>query len=146
MKYSFSCTNYLLALLIMTGLTSCQRDAKPENNSSAKAEPSAMTPQEEKAVAVLQWLNNGNPEQDASNEFRQAGEQSRKPKLMAFAGRGLSYPGLSKDQLAATKDKVSYKIAEGSGDVIYGSAHREMRKKLRAYTVTYNQAILAAIQ
>lgn len=108
--------------------------------------PPSTEAEERKAVAKLQWLNSANPQQRASSELAQAKAQGRKPAIMAFAGRGLSYPGLSPAQLAKIRRKVNDNITDGSGDTIFGPTHRNMRKKLRDYAIAYNRAIAAGIQ
>ena len=137
----------LVIALLLTGLTACRPASEPSTQAS-KTTPAVtkMTPQEQSAVASLQWLNNADAARDAANELSQASTQARKVNLIAFARRGISYPGLSKEQLARIGDKVGYKFAEGSGDVIYGPTHRAMRRKLRSYAIAYNQAIFVALQ
>ena len=153
--------NFCIALLATTALSACIPVAPPAEQTGSThmgsktmqqpadnktTTPSPMTPQEAAAVARLQWLNNADPVADAHNEINKARFQVRKPVLMVFAQRGLSYPGLNSTQLASIRRKVNDKIVEGSGDVIYGQTHHMLRKKLRVYAVNYNQSILAALQ
>ncbi|MGB1010185.1 MAG: hypothetical protein ACPGVP_10705 [Thiolinea sp.] len=147
MNIAFFHTRSILPILLIVGLTACRPSTEPVSNaSSTNTTTTDMKPEETAAIAGLQWLNDANPAENAANELTQANAQSRQPNLMAFAGRGISYPGLTKEQLALISDKVGHKIVEGSGDVIYGAAHREMRKKLRSYAIAYNQAIFTAVK
>ena len=149
MKIKSNLTGTRLTVCLLTLLAACRPDAgpvKPINHTMNNKAAPAMNAQEQSAVAGLQWLNTANAFQDATNEINQAAAEGRQPRLIAFAGRGLQYPGITHDQLAALQGKAGYKIAEGSGDVLYGEAHRQMRQKLLAYAITYNQAIAAVIQ
>lgn len=160
--------HYCVALTITAGLSGCipvvppadqasstggSGMAQPENSTptpkptaAARPAPPPMSQQEKEAVAALQWLNNADALADARKEISQARFQGGKPALMVFAQRGLSYPGLNRAQLKSIRRKVNDKIATGSGDVIFGETHHAMLRKLRIYAVTYNQAILAAVQ
>ena len=108
--------------------------------------PKPMSAEERKAVTQLQWLNGANAASDAATEIAQAKAQNRKPVVLAFVQRGLSYPGLNRVQMSKIRRKVNDKIVEGSGDMIFGPTHRQMRQKLRDYAIAYNRAVLAAMQ
>ena len=165
----------LIATLVLAGLTACMPSPEPVTqptvntgtsaintntganttataNRTANVATPASTPtpkpiaEERKALTQLQWLNGADAARDAANEIAQAKAQNRKPMVMAFVQRGLSYPGINRVQMSKIRRKVHDKIVEGSGDMIFGPSHRQMRQKLRDYAITYNQAILAAMQ
>lgn len=132
----------LVFIMTIGSLAACQSTDEKETPAPSSGS-STMSEEEKAAVDQLAWLNTQNPAQDAQAMLAING---KKPELIAFSGRGLSYPGLSASDYTSIEKKVSYRIAEGSGDVIYGNAHLEMRKKLRDYAEVYNQTILAGLQ
>ena len=154
----------LVVAPVLAGLTACMSGPEPvkratvttgtsameTTNATVTATPAPtptpqpMTAEEQEAVKQLQWLNGADAARDARNELAQAKAQERKTSVLVFVRRGLSYPGLSKVQLAKIRRNVNDKIVEGSGDMIFGPTHRAMRQKLRAYAIAYNQAIAAA--
>ncbi len=150
--------NSLLRCLIITpvlaGLVGCPPTPEPPasrptvNTASTSTDPvtasASMSTEEQAVVAKLQWVNTAEPQIDAKNELMHAQKENRKPLIIVFAGRGLSYPGLSKEQLQLIRRQVNDNIIEGSGDTIYGPTHRELRHKLRTYAITYNQVIADA--
>ena len=164
----------LVAASVLAGLTACMPNPEPVNQptvstgtstmntnstSTANRTENTVTPtpaptptskpmsdEERKAVTQLQWLNSADAARDAGNEIAQSKAENRKPVILAFVQRGLSYPGLNRVQMSKIRRKVNDKIVEGSGDMIFGPTHRQMRQKLRAYAIAYNQAILAAVQ
>lgn len=143
-----ACLLSLMLGITVSSLAACQSQApksKPASPSAVTTGSSGMTSKERASVDKLEWLNTGDPEQDAQVMLMKAKNSNQKPVLLAFAGRGLSYPGLSKAEYEAIKSKVSYQVAEGSGDVTRGSADRAMRKKLKAYATIYNRTIVAGI-
>lgn len=146
-KSTSACFLSLTLLMTASGLVACQTsETKPESPSAKPTGFSDMSAKERAAVDKLSWINNSNPTEAAQAVLARAqSDANQKPALLAFAGRGLTYPGLTSAEYEAIKSKVTYRIAEGSGDVIYGNTHREMRKKLNAYATTYNQAIVAGL-
>ena len=136
----------LIAAISLSGLTGCQ---SPKNHGQTPPAPAApviekaeMSEAEKTAVGQLQWIVGRNPEQDA----RDALASGSPVEIIAIAGRGLRYPGLSKQQFMQIENKVTAKVAEGSGDTIYGNTHRDLRRQLMAYATRYNQAIYAGLQ
>ncbi|MFK8021342.1 MAG: hypothetical protein AB8B86_16390 [Pseudomonadales bacterium] len=135
--------SYVSILLVAGALSGCNGSAKSNESlvDEASLEQTTMSPREKEVVATMLWVEDADPQADAALMLK-----NDKPELMAFAGRGLSYPGLTKNQVASIKNKVGYQVAEGSSDTIYGNSHRSLRKKLREYATVYNQIIFDAVK
>ena len=137
----------VLAAATLLAFLGCQTlpDAStlPPESASAKSDTmdKDISPREREIVDKLLWLETANPVKDAQFMLS-TGSQ---PVLMAFASRAISFPGLNADQYDAIENAVSYKVADGSGDVIYGDAHLKLRQKLSLYAKAFNQTIYQGV-
>lgn len=145
---------YLCLLVVLTiAVSSCQQatthveetnhSKKTTNKVTNKATDKmvnktnyVMSEEEIEVVNQMQWINSADAEADAKKAL-----QNNVPELLAFSGRGISFPGLTHPQYESIKDKVNYRVAKGSGDVLYGETHRMLRVKLKSYAKTYNTII-----
>ncbi len=140
----------ILPLLFITGILSgCQQtqthNAASGTHHSVNTDVSShMSDREKQIVKQLEWVQSADASIDARAALKALG-QNGKPQLIAFSGRGKSFPGLSKAQYVSIKDKVTYRYAEGSGDIIFGPRHKALRQGLRDYVSEYNQTIYKAV-
>lgn len=100
-----------------------------------------MTEREREVIEKMLWVEVADPHADAKLTLEKA-----MPELIAFAGRGLSYPGLTEKEFALIKTRVTYKVIEGSGDTIYGKMHRNLRRQLKTYAEVYNRRVFSALK
>ncbi|MBL4871572.1 MAG: hypothetical protein JKX72_11530 [Robiginitomaculum sp.] len=139
----------LLSIVLGLGIIGCQqveKDSETTTTSVANTSANDMTPEEQGAVDNMQWVIGANAQIDADKALKKSrGNTGVKPELIAFSGRGIRFPGLTPDQYELIKDQVTYKIAKGSGDVIYGNTHMAMLKKLNKYSTDYNTIIFSAL-
>lgn len=112
-----------------------------ENPKETANEP--MSEKEQKVVEKMQWVESADAKADAQKSLKNS--TGDKPELIAFAGRNLSFPGLTSAQYEEIKGKITPRYAEGSGDVLYGDTHKAMRKKLHAYASEYNAVVYSAV-
>ena len=112
-----------------------------ENPKEPASEP--MSQKEQEIVKTMQWVESADAKADARKSLKN--NTGSKPELIAFAGRSLSFPGLTSAQYEEIKGKVTPRYAEGSGDVLHGDTHKAMRKKLHAYASEYNAVIYSAV-
>lgn len=141
----------LIPLIFITGmLTACQQTQT--HNSVSKASQSSSKPdgtivmseKERQIVEALKWIQLADATDDAKAALK-IKKPTEKPVLIAFSGRGKTFPGLSKIQYETIKDRVTYRYAEGSGDIIFGPTHKKLRRELRDYVSEYNQIIYKAV-
>jgi len=140
MNYFAQCLSILFIGAVLSACNGSVKSNEPLVETS-NVESNTMSPREKEVVSTMAWVEQADPQADAALMLKSA-----KPELMAFAGRGLSYPGLTKDQVSNIESKVGYQVAKGSGDVIYGNSHRSLRRKLREYATVYNQIIFDAVK
>lgn len=140
--------NCLLAFIGLS-LMACQQTSA---TATPAQKPTSASPQEsnldmndkEKAVVTkLEWVKSANAKDDASKALAQTSAQSIE--LIAFSGRGKSFPGLTLEEYAEIESRVTYRFAEGSGDTLYGPTHKALRRDLRAYVSEYNKIIYGAL-
>ncbi len=136
--------SYLLAFVTFS-LAACQ-----QVSSTVAAQPgeptkvvTEMNDKEAEIVAKLRWVETANAETDARDALTSAG--SGKVEIIGFSGRGKSFPGLSKDEYAEIEGLVSYSLAKGTGDTIYGPTQKALRMELREYVSSYNKIIYKAL-
>ena len=126
-------------------LMACQQisstaDTPPSEPTKVTAK---MTDKEAEIVAKLEWVKTADAETDAREALASAG--SGKVEIIGFTGRGVSYPGLSKTEYAEIEKLVTYRLAKGTGDTIYGPTQKALRRDLRDYTSTYNTIVYDAL-
>lgn len=144
-KPNFGPSKVALIAIFAVGLAACQQTsrattAQPSETTKVTLE---MNDKEAEIVEKLRWVETADANVDARTALSAAG--SGKVEIIGFSGRGKSFPGLSKAQYAEIEDRVSYRLAKGTGDTIYGPTQKELRKKLRAYVSTYNAVIYGAL-
>lgn len=136
----------LLWLLAIIMLAACQQ-VLPNNQLAAKNEiheTIEMSDKERDIVNKLNWVTTADAQKDAHKALNVTGTE--KVEIIGFSGRGKSFPGLSSSQYQEIKDLVTYRLAEGTGDVIHGSTQLALRKELRQYVSQYNTIIYQAIK
>lgn len=102
-----------------------------------------MSDKETEIVEKLLWVKTANPKEDARKALENT--DTDKVELIAFSGRGKSFPGLTKAQFAEVQPLVSYRFAKGSGDTLYGATQKNLRKQLHTYVSAYNKIIYDAL-
>lgn len=139
--------NYKMYLLAFSAfcIAGCQQvsstaTAQPNETKKVAAE---MTPKEAEIVKKLEWVKTADASADARNALATAG--SDKVEIIGFSGRGKSFPGLTKAQYAEIENLVSYRLAKGTGDTIYGPTQKALRRDLREYVSSYNTIIYEAL-
>lgn len=113
---------------------------EPMNKLTPNAE---MSEKERDIVAKLAWLETADPVRDA--RLALADRSQGAIELIAFSGRGKSFPGLTMAEYDEIKNQVNYRMAEGSGDTLYGPTHKQLRKDLRNYASIYNRTIYGSL-
>lgn len=92
-------------------------------------------------LAVFNWLQHANVEQDIKQAISQ-----QDYRLIAIAGRGKAIPGLSLDIARNAKTRCNSKFVSGLGDNYRSEKNKEEYKKwwqkARAYAEAYNQKII----
>ncbi|MEM6638625.1 MAG: hypothetical protein AAF610_01845 [Pseudomonadota bacterium] len=131
-----------LSLMGVALLMACQDSGvRPDQNTADRTPESnvegRMSRKEAKAVEAMSWVEGADPVADARAALR----DPKSIELLAFASRALSFPGLSAEQYAEISKRVRYRVVQGAGDVLYGQAHRAMRRKVHAYATVYNAEI-----
>ncbi len=138
-----------LCLIIMTGISTGCQQVQASNNAHNQDRSSQdidlpMSNKERQIADKLQWVKSADPVADATAAL-EAKDSDGKLELIAFSGRGKSFPGLTKAQYESIEDHVTYRYAEGSGDIIYGATHKKLRQQLRDYVSQYNTIIYTEI-
>lgn len=134
----------LLPIALLIGLMGCQQVSTEDANSSTAATNNTkveMSPKEQEVVNQMLWVQSADAKADANKSLSADG----KPELIAFSGRGISFPGLSSSQYEDIKDSVTYRNAMGSGDVLFGPTHKALRSQLSDYASVYNTTIHMAL-
>lgn len=131
--------------LVTLSLAACQQvsntaTAQPSETTKVTSE---MNDKESEIVSKLLWVKTADAKADAQNALAAAG--SGKVEIIGFSGRGISFPGLSKAKYTEIESLVTYRLAKGTGDTIYGPTQKALRKDLRAYVSTYNTIIYDAL-
>ena len=138
--------NSLFSAALVFTLMGCQQVSNEDVDTptvTVENPKEQMSKKEQEVVETMQWVESADAKVDAQNSLKN--NTNGKPELIAFAGRSLSFPGLTSAQYEEIKGKVTPRYAEGSGDVLYGNTHKAMRKKLRAYASEYNAVIYSAL-
>lgn len=134
-----------LFVFAVLSLVACQQvssaaDTPPSESTKVTTE---MSDKEAEIVTKLQWVKTADAETDARKALASAG--SWKVEIIGFTGRGVSYPGLSKAEYAEIENLVTYRLAKGTGDTLYGPTQKALRKELRDYVSTYNRIVYDAL-
>lgn len=136
----------LAALCGALGPVACQQAAGNHNSTgSAQAavsekQETAMSADAQAAINALSWVTQADPAADAAKALATGNAE-----LLAFSGRAKSFPGLTVAEYEGVKDIVGYRYFEGMGDVLYGDAHKALRRQARSYATQYNQVIYKAV-
>ena len=145
----FKKVTFTVLAVSAVGLTGCQQmsnkaEAAPTGPTQTTENPIVNMSEKERAVvAKLDWVRTANAMQDAQKTL--AKPSGEKPEIIAFSGRGKSYPGLTAEEYSEIEPFVTFRFAEGSGDVIQGPTHKQLRRDLRAYVKTYNKAVYESV-
>lgn len=140
-------SNHLIAharahvFLVIIALTPCfllsialdshamsQSPDKQNTDSNSESIPYTPAPWHEKALA----------ENDASRALANADTR-----LLAFAMRGYTIPGIDPAQQQAYQAKCGVRFIDGFGDVIRSDEQLEQMKLAREYAVRYNAVIIS---
>lgn len=143
--FKFKASKTVLVTSIVFSLAACQQvsnSAVTQTSKPAKVTVE-MSDREAQIVAKLQWVKTADADADARAALASAG--AGKVEIIGFSGRGKSFPGLSQAQYAEIEDRITYRLAKGTGDTIYGPTQKALRKDLRAYVSTYNTVIYDAL-
>lgn len=89
----------------------------------------------------LAWVLTANASEDAQRAIEQ-----QDLRLLAFAGRALSLPGidLAIYSLDRLEQNCGYRILKGTGDMLQNENDQALRSKMHDYALSYNQQILIA--
>ena len=91
-------------------------------------------------TADMKWLKYADPEADANLSI-----QKQDFKLLAFAGKVTSFPGVGIESSILQK-RCGYRLLANSGDALRTKNQLTLRKQLYQYAATFNQLVAAACQ
>ena len=97
----------------------------------------AMTPEEQNAVAALNWLDNADAKADAK-----AAVTAGKTSLLSMGGRGATLPGVPTDQSAKLAEACGTDIVPGATDVVHGDTQLSYLQRAYKYAEQYNGIVL----
>jgi hypothetical protein len=121
--------------VIGTLLTGCVEQPQPMTQTIA----SDPAPQANNDQHPLAWIQSADPQLDAQQAIK-----NRDWRLLAFAGRAISIPGidLAIYPLAELEQHCGYRVIKGTGDVVTSQRELPLRSKMHNYAFVYNQQIL----
>ncbi|MFQ3235302.1 MAG: hypothetical protein ACI9C4_000856 [Paraglaciecola sp.] len=125
------------ALAMIGGILSgCTGQSQPITQSQT----SDTGPQSIDNQHPLAWVQRADPLLDAQQAIK-----NRDPRLLAFAGRAISMPGidLAVYPLAELQQRCGYRVIKGTGDVVKNQNELPLRSKMHDYALIYNQHMLS---
>jgi hypothetical protein len=89
------------------------------------------------------WLHYADPKADANLAI-----EKQDFKLLAFAGRATSFPGLKEElsALSVLRQQCGYRLLANTSDALRSENQLTQRKKLYQYAATYNVLVAGACQ
>ena len=88
-------------------------------------------------MSALSWLQDADPSRDVA----QASERGD-TRLLAFAGRAPTLPGVPAESMAQAKTSCGTRILPGSTDAVQGDVHLKLLQQAQDYAAAYNQLML----
>ncbi|MFT6897421.1 MAG: hypothetical protein ACJA13_001827 [Paraglaciecola sp.] len=126
---------FALALISIL-LTGCTGEPQPMAQAPTP-DPDAQAINDEHPLA---WVQSADPQLDAQHAIK-----NHDWRLLAFAGRAISMPGidLAIYPLTELQQRCGYRVIKGTGDVVTSQNELPLRSKVHDYAVVYNQQMLA---
>jgi hypothetical protein len=139
MNNRLSLLMYVAAISFLT-LSCSQTTTSFLSQTSEPTEDNQSEELSKNQIADLKWLQYADPRADANLAIQ-------KPdfRLLAFAGRATSFPGIDNES-SALQQQCGYRLLANSGDALRSENELNFRKQLYQYAATYNQLVAAACQ
>ena len=104
---------------------------------STSAPAFSSPPEELENYRPADWVNSQSAENDAKKAI-----ENNDLRLLGFALKGYSIPGIEPDQLQDYVDTCGIRVFEEFGDVVRNRKQLEQMKQAQDYAIKYNTVIL----
>ncbi len=134
--HSVLCCFLLTTSLSVQAMGKKQDDSTVNKPANQPVKPTSL--EGIRSTKLLRQYENRNPEADA-----QAALDKSDLRMLGFAGRGQTLPGVSAEIKQAAMDTCGVRLMSGFGDTVRSQKELQARHLAHKYAVRYNAVVLA---